>query len=71
MELYWLVIFMPRKTDTPKEKKDRRVVSVHARARKERREVMREPQRGVGAIILFRLTDRSRSTTKDNDQPHR
>ncbi len=34
------------------EKRDRRVVNVQARARKERREEMREPQRGVVAIML-------------------
>ncbi len=43
---------MPRKTDTPKEKKDRSVVNVHARARKDRRDVISEPQRAFGAMVL-------------------
>jgi len=51
MELYWFVIFIPRKTDTPNEKKVSRVVNVHARARKDRREVISDPQRGVGRAI--------------------
>ncbi len=47
-----MVILIPRKIETMNEKRDRRVVNVQARARKERREEMREPQRGVVAIML-------------------